>query len=42
MKHGVNSSEIIEYHTNSESVTYSFPVEKNEVYLENADERQIW
>ena len=34
MKHGVNFSEIKEYHTHSDSVTYSFPVEKNHVYLE--------
>ena len=29
MKHGVNLSEIIEYHTNSDPVTYTFPVEKS-------------
>ena len=34
MKPGVNFSEIKEYHTHSDSVTYSFPVEKNHVYLE--------
>ena len=28
MKHSVNSYETLEYYTNSDSVTYSFPVEK--------------